>query len=229
VQGDHQLKHETLQSLAAFLAPAWSSCNAVNVVVKPNSFFSSSGFNITVPERVIFEELSGFDNYRLWRFGLWHQAQHVRMNHNLLSAAEASKQNLEGLSDVDSGLSFLDLSVRNILEDYYVDICGLEVWKGMRVEHAFVQALLGVRKFALPPPKGSLRMGVYAEYTLQVFAQLLLQGKVNCDLTEWEDYDKVKETVAYARNGIDAMVGNRIIDRDARLSLNHLAREVAVK
>jgi hypothetical protein len=218
-----------LQSLAAFLAPAWSSCNDVNVVVKPNSSFASSGFNITVPERIIFKGLSGFDNYRLWRFGLWHEAQHVKVNSNLLSASKDSQHPQEQVTDVDSGLSFLDISVRNILEDYYVNIRGLQVWKGMQAEQAFIQAVLGLRTFPTPPPKGSFRAGLYAEYTLQVFSQLLLHSKVNCDLTQWEDYENVKETVAYARNAVDALATKRLIERDARLSLNQLAHEVAVK
>ena len=209
------------------MAPTWSACNQVNVIVKFESSFSVSGCNIAVPERLLFAGMSGFDSYRVWRFGLWHESQHVKVNHNLLPATKHRGQDSdEQMHNLDSGLSFLDLSVRNILEDYYIDMQGLQVWKGMEDERAFVQALLALRKFPPPPPKGSFRADSYAEYTLQVFNQLFLHEKVNCDLTEWEDYENVKKTVAYAKHTVDALLSKHASDREARLSLNHLAQEV---
>ena len=218
------MKSEMLQSLVAFLAPAWSECNEVTVVVKPNSPFSTVGCNISIPERAPIYGLTDFDNYRLWRFGLWHEAQHVKVNH-----ASAPNEMSIGKQVKETDLSFLELSIRNILEDYYVDGRGLIVWKGMRTERSFVEAVFSLRPFPPPPPKGSHRMGLYLEYTLQVFAHLLLHGKTNVDLSQWEHYEIIKDAVAYTQTVIDELVANSSSEKNTRVNLNKFARQVAIK
>ncbi|HMK82833.1 MAG TPA: hypothetical protein VK503_03885 [Candidatus Bathyarchaeia archaeon] len=97
-----------------------------------------------MPEKLLFAGMSGFNSYRVWRFGLWHEAQHVKVNHNLLPGTKHREQHSdEKIHNFDSGLSFLDLSVRNILEDYYIDMKAYKSGKECKTnEHSYKHYLL---------------------------------------------------------------------------------------
>ena len=132
-------------------------------------------FSTTLPNYPIaFKEFaSDVDRYRLYRFGLWHETQHVDR------------------TDMTQPVTFLS----NAIEDYRIEALGANEWKGMRTESEFVHRLVN----KLRPDVDSLE--TKNDQLLEAFLQRLNADKINGTLNPTE-LAKVEQAVSLVKQAI---------------------------
>jgi len=122
---------------------------------------------------------AGFDKYRIYRSGIWHEAMHIRF----------TPEDLFGWGNS------LEREVFNIIEDRRIEDLGVEYWQGYAPERLYANAY----GLALRPPVNSLfdKRG----RLLEAFTQRLIAGKIKGRLDKAEA-DLVEETAQYVERKI---------------------------
>ena len=129
--------------------------------------------------------LKGFDKYRIYRSGVWHESCHVRY-----TPPELFKwQNV------------VEQDIFNIIEDRRIEDLGVEEWPGYLPERVYTQAY----GFALRP-----KVDQVSDPNLQkieAFMQRLLVGKIKGNLPSQMDNGKVEETAYHVEKKLEKLKG----------------------
>lgn len=127
------LDPEAWLRLAKFLGPAWAE-EKVSVNESGGTSFSTDGKNIRLPQwtsrKLIASGMDEQDSFRLYRHGLWHETQHVKLSPPAYVA-------LKELGRADTTTNYQP--ILNIFEDNRITEDGLKTWPGMESEQAFVE------------------------------------------------------------------------------------------
>lgn len=166
------MRHEVIIPIAQFLSRAWAD-KELRVSVSDKIENPHTGRNtIYMPPPTKFPSNDQVIAYRLWRESLWHEAMHHY---------GGTFKRVKDTFEEDSKLHF----VLNCVEDYLIEMLGVQTYPGMRRELELSRAIYF--KLAKKP-----------EHILTEFAQLLLFGAVKDTKPQYE----VHEAVDYVKKEI---------------------------
>ena len=145
--------------------------------------------------------IQGFDRYRIYREGVWHETMHI-------------KHSPPKLFTYGSGVEH---DVLNILEDRRIEDLGVEEWTGYIPERLYTQAYA----YALRPRVDSITLPEGRRY--ESFIQRLLIGKVKGKLSPQET-QLIETTAQYVEEELKKLKGK---DQDEIFySMGDLTKEV---
>jgi hypothetical protein len=191
-----------------------------NVVVSPSK--SMAGFSaqvrrntkgqtfyqLNLPHWSTFDlPVKGFDKYRIYREGVWHESCHVRYTPMGLFGATSQNPVIHDLV--------------NIIEDRRIEDLGAKEWRGYVPERLYAQAYA----WALRPSVDKLKTPEEQRY--EAFIQRLLIGKYKGKLPK-EDADIVEEVAKKVENEL-ARIENEKNDWRIEKAVLDLAEEAAKK
>jgi hypothetical protein len=128
--------------------------------------------------------LEGFDKYRIYRSGVFHESCHV-------------KYTPPSMFKYGTGIEH---DVFNILEDRRIEDLGVEEWPGYLPERIYTRAYA----YALRPNVDAIQLPELARY--EAFLQRLLIGKIKGKLSP-QDMEKIEETAEHVERELQKLKG----------------------
>ncbi len=155
--------------------------------------FSTDGENIYIPYWPEFKlPLEGFDRWRIYRHGLWHESMHLRFTPPWIM--QLHRLPLEGPL-ISLPANYIQLLI-NVLEDKRIEDLGVRYYRGALAERLYTQAYA----YAMRPRVETLQWNPLAQ-AMEAFLQRLLIGRVKGKLPP--DLEKrVEEAARYAEKAL---------------------------
>lgn len=177
------LRNDVLIDLATFLSRRWSgNDNAIIILSKDKMPFTKIDKNQIFLPLLTYYLGSGFQQYRQWRVGLWHESMRMHFSSKTLSNEHA--------------FGFL----LNTLEIKRVEILGLQNWEGMIKELIFNEGMSWLSRPLLNSIYGKSKI-------LEAFSQYFLTGYLKGELYG-NDLEKVKRASIFANETVDDAIKN---------------------